>query len=347
MNFEYLQTLISNTEFDEIKVIGQDIKKDNRCYHIIGMTLKDKKATLHVLELSDGLSEEEQVFKVEIPRASLKKSMEEQRNQSFFMHIREFQNGKNVYETAGATGSSLRYSNYAEAYLLFFKMMNAGWKVSETSPFYDVSWELCTLTQIEFREEFEHLPEWTKDMQVLVDSVPESYPIELPVVLKCGESKEVHFLLADKKEAVCYINNVYLIDMWEEEEKRFSDPVYKERMLQHISEAEFEEMKEQFFQILEESCPKGKCYVGIEYECTEADINLKFYDRAYLDQKPEAKGGSASALLMQLKPDSEIGAHGLKLYGDVIQKPLEKETEEIEAELFSYSKRIQQRKMSI
>ena len=112
-------------------------------------------------------------------------------------------------------------------------------------------------------------------------------------------------------------------------------------MLQHISEKEFEEMKEQFFKILEENCPKGKCYIGIEYECTEADINLKFYDREYLDQRPEAKEGSATAMLMRVKPDMELGSHGLKLYGDVIQKPLEKETKEIETELFSYSKRIQ------
>ena len=219
--------------------------------------------------------------------------------------------------------------------------MDAGWSVSIDSPFYDVSWELFTITEIEFREEFEHLPEWTEDMQVMVDSASESYAIELPVLLKCGESKELHFLLADKKEAVCHINNVYLMDMWEEEEKRFSDPIYKERMLQHISETEFAEMKEKYFEVLEEHCPKGKCYIGIEYECTEADINLKFYDREYLDQKPEAKERSASALLMRLKPDSEMGVHGLKLYGDVIQKPLEKETKEIEAELFSYSKRIQ------
>lgn len=343
MNFEYFQELNSNTKFDEIKVIGRDVNKDNRWYHIIGMTWKDKKVTLYVLELSDYLSEEEGFYKEATPRNSLKNSMEEQRNQNFFMHIREFQSGEKTYETAGATGTPLKYSDYSEAYLLFLKMMDAGWRVPEDSPFYNISWELFTIIEIRLQEELEYLPEWTEDMQVLVDSAPESYAVELPVFLKCGESKELRFLMADKKEAICYINKVYLIDMWEEEEKRFSDPDYKERMLLHMSENEFKQMKEQFFKILEEHCPKGKYYIGIEYECTEENISLKFYDREYLDQRPEPKAGSATAMLMRIKPDMETGVHGLKLYGDVIQKPLDRETKEIEAELFSYSKRIQKR----
>lgn len=340
MNLRYFQKLISRAEFDEIKIIGQDIKKENRWYHIIGMTLKDKKAALYVLELSDCSPEEPAFYKEETPRMSLKNNMKNERNQSFFMHISEFQNAGKIYETAGANAGPLKNSDYCEAYLLFMKMSAAGWMVSAESPFYEISWELLTVINIELRDEFEHLPEWTEDMQVLVNSVPESYALEMPVLLECGKRQELKFLLEDKKEAICYINKVCLVDIWEEEKKRFSDAAYKERMLSHMTENEFEQMKEQFFQVLEEHCPKGKCYVGIEYECTEEDIALKFYDKEYLDKKPEPKEGSATALLMRIKPDKEVGVHGLKLRAEVIQKPVERETEAIESELFSYYKMI-------
>ena len=43
---------------------------------------------------------------------------------------------------------------------------------------------------------------------------------------------------------------------------------------------------------------------------------------------------------MMMKPDQELGNHGLKMRACVIQIPLEPGTEELEAELFSYSEKI-------
>lgn len=343
MNFKYFQKLIANAEFDEIQVIGKDIKKENRFYHIVGMTLKEKKASLYVLELAEGETEETTFNKEETPRMSLKKQMQAQREQSFFMQIREFRCADKVYETAGATAQPMKYGDYGELYLLFLKMCDAGWQVSKESFFYEVDWNLFSMIRIEFREEFEHLPKWEDEMMAVVDLLPESNAIEVPVLLECGKTQEIPFLLENGKEAVCYINKVSLMDIWKEEEKRFSDNSYKEKMLLHMTEMEFEQMKEQFFRVLEEHCPKGKCYMVVEYECSEEDIGLNFYDREYLEQKPEEKNGSATALLMRVKPDREIGAHGLKLRGGVIQKVLDKGTMELEAELFSYYRMVEKR----
>ena len=341
MNFAFFDIVYSNATFDEIQVIGKEGEKNGRPYHIIGMTRKEKKATVYVLEWLD-TSWQEEVFQTKTPRASLKRGIEEQKNSSFFLHIREFLIGEKRYEVAGGSSGPIKSNDYCEAFLLFLRMREAGWSIPTDSVFYETGWDCFSITSIELREELDCLPEWSGEIQVLADSMPESGAIELPVCLECGKTEELAFVLEDGTLANCYINNVYAMDVWAEEEKRFSDPVYRERMLQHVSEAELEQMKEHLFATLAEHCPKGKQYMVLEYECTE-NISLAFYDKEYLDCIEIPKEGSASAFLMRVKPDKEIGSHGLKLRGCVVQKPLDADTKTIEAELFSYSKMIQKK----
>ena len=349
MNFALFDLLYVNTQFDEIKVIGKEVEKNGRPYHIIGMTLKEKRATVYVLEQMSHFGEEEcfeeGCFEERTPRSTLKRSIEEREDSSFFMHIREFQTSekneeKVVYEVESASSGPIKNSDYCEAMLLFMRMREKGWSIPKESVFYEMGWDCLNLTEIQLRNEFATLPEWTTNMQVLVDCVPESGTIELPIQLECGKAYELPFQLENGILATCYINTVYWMDVWAEEEKRFSDPVYRERLLQHVSEEQLEQMKEQFFTTLEQHCPKGQGSMVLEYECTE-EVSLAFYAKDSLDVIEESKEGGASALLMRVKPDRETGTHGLKLRGCVIQKPLEAYTQTLEAELFSYSKLIQ------
>lgn len=341
MNFEFFNLLYSNAEFDEVKVIGKDIEKNGRSYHILGMTLKEKKATVYILEIADYFSKKD-IVRTNTHRESLKNSMESRKNDSFFMQIREFQCDDKIYETAGASSGPIKNSDYCEEYMLFMKMRQAGWEVAEDSPFYDVDWECLAVTNIELRDEFESLPEWPNNIQVLIDSIPENHTIELPVLLECGKTMEMEFPLEDGSSAICYINKIITVDVWADEEKKFSDSSYRERMLQHMTEAEFEHMKEQFFEVLLQHCPRGKHYMLVEYECSK-EVTLTFYDREYLDTIEKPKKGSATSIFMRVKPEMETGAHGLKLWGCVIQKPLDGETKTLEAELFSYSKVVEKR----
>lgn len=96
----------------------------------------------------------------------------------------------------------------------------------------------------------------------------------------------------------CYINNVYLIDMWKDTEEKFHDPRYAE----NFSEEQIQEMKKRHYEILGQSCPKG----------------------------------SAALLFMRLKPDQETGTHNLTLRGCVIQTAVSPDTSTIPAELFLY-----------
>lgn len=268
--------------------------------------------------------------------------MQERKNDSFFMHTREFRSKDKCYETAGVISGSLEHNDVYEAFMLFLQMHEAGWKISKDSPFYEVDWENLVVTNIELRDEFDKLPEWADDMEVLVDVIHNGYVIELPVILECGKTMELEFKMEDRNPATCYINKIDTIDVWADTEEKFADSEYRERMLQHMTEDELEDMKRNFLKALQQQCPRGKHYMVIEYECTK-EVALNFYDREYLDMVPKPNKGSATSVLMRVKPDAETGSHGLKLQACVIQKPLNKDEKILEAELFSYSRKVEKR----
>lgn len=335
MNFQIFNHFYQESQYDEIKVIGKEVIKEGKSYHIIGMTLKERQAHLYVMELMENY-EDRGPWREKTPRESMKESMESDRNGSFFMHVREFRNKDIVYETAGATSGAAEQENFGEAYLLFAKMYEAGWRINEESPFIDIPWESIALTNIELRGEYDELPIWGEAMEALVFPVPANVPIEKKITLECGKTMEIECPLKNGNTAICYINKVELMDVWAEQEKKFADSAYREKMLQHVSEEELEQIKQQFWAVLEEHCPKGKCYMTIGYECSE-EISLNFYDREYLDTVPKPREGTASSLFMSVKPEQEKGEHGYKLRGCVIQKPLDRDVVMLEAELFSYS----------
>ena len=55
---------------------------------------------------------------------------------------------------------------------------------------------------------------------------------------------------------------------------------------------------------LEQCCPKGMFYIGIEYECSK-NYDLVFHSKQYLKSHPETRQGSSHFLMMRLKPDQE------------------------------------------
>ncbi len=341
MDLRFFQKLYEHAAFDEMKAIGKDIVIEGHPGHIIGMTRKDRQVRLYILEQCEPL-EDMEPYAERTRREQMKQSMQSERNRGFFMHIRSFQCGDRVLETAGATCGNMQNGDYAECYLLFTQFLQAGWRVSEDSPFYTVGWKRLAITNIELREEMEQLPEWSDEVWITYDTMPKEGAVELPITLEIGKTKDLSFSLQDGRDVTCYVNRVYLTDVWAEEERKFADPVYRERMLQYVSEEQLEQMKEQLFEGIAQICPKGMCFPVIEYECTE-NVGLRFLDGEYLDTAEKPSKGSATSILMMMKPDAETGSHGLKMRACVIQTPVEPGTERVEAELFSYTEGIEKR----
>lgn len=343
MNFKHFDRLLMEASYDEVKVIGRDVELDGHYAHIIGMTLKDKQAFVYALELVEHSDAVEEIFQSvtdKTHRQQMKDSYENEKNIAF-LRVREFHSNGKVYAVAGGNSSIIENYNMAENMLFYLKMRENGWKMPEESPLYTSDWECLQMSVIKLRDEMEELPDWGMDLEVVKDSHSKTELLEIPVILTCGENPVISFNLGDGTQAECYINKICLKDVWADHERRFTDEEYINRVLEHVSVEEFQKMKEQCEEALLADCPRGKCYMLVEYECS-TDVAVNFYATSYLDSKPQVHSGSATSLLIMHRPDATKGTHGLKLRGCVIQTPIEPDVTYLEAELFSYTEIVKQ-----
>lgn len=341
MNFEHFDRMLMEASYDEVKIIGKDVELDGHCAHIIGMTLKDKQARVYALELTEHSDTEEELFQSVADKTHRQQMIDNCKNEKdiVFFRIREFHSNGKVYEVAGANSSITQDYNMAENMLFYMVMREHGWRMPENSPLYTANWESLQMSVIELRDEMEELPDWGTDLEIVKDNYPRTELLEIPVMLTCGETPTVSFCLEDGTQAECYVNKIFIQDVWADHERRFADEEYRSRMLEHVSEEELQRMKEQCEEALLADCPRGKGYMLVEYECN-ADVGVNFYATSYLDSKPKVHSGKAVSLFIMHRPDAAEGTHGLKLRGWVIQTPVELDTSCLEAELFSYTEMI-------
>lgn len=326
MQFSYLEEIPN--EWRHVLVIGRTIAREGQKYHIVGMTSGDT-LRLYILEPF----REPDVFRQrkKVP-CRQRKLLKEQREQDIcYLHCSEFHLGDTKLKIQGGCGGPLKYSeqDYRTIHL-FLDMMSAGWVVPDWLKNED--WDNLQLTTLTVagRKRF---PKYSPDMPITIKHRPDHtrHIIEKKVTLTVGKSFSFSFTDHEGCEVWCHINRVSLIDVWEDTKKNLSDPRY----IRKVTPAQLQEIREGCHRALEQSCPQGMCYVGIEYECSR-DYQLQFYSREYLNSYPESRSGSAAFLMMHLKPDQETGTHGLSLKGAVIQTAVPPDTVKIPAELFLY-----------
>lgn len=329
MKFLYLEDV--HKIWNDILVIGKTIERDNRKYHIVGMTL-DEEAKLYIIE---PYNEPEYYSHIKKGVRNQRKIMKEHRGngtrEMSYLHCSDFYLGDQRLQVQGGTGSPLGHSieNY-EQVQLFFDMLHAGWEIPEWLKNED--WDNLQLVTLRITD-LKELPKYSSDMSITIKHRPDfiEHILEKTVTLTVGKSRSFSFVDNYGDEVQCYINDVTLIDVWENAEEQFRDP----RLSEKFSEEQIQEMKGKHFEMLQQNCPKGMCYIGIEYECSK-NISLQFYSKEYLKSIPETHNGRAIFSVMRLKPDKEIGPHDLPLRGCAIQTPVSPDTTKIPAELFLY-----------
>ena len=329
MNFSFLEGF--HTTWRDILVIGKTIERDNQKYHIVGMTLSDE-AKLYIIE---------PYTETESPRkrgvCNIRKMLKAHDvPDTSYLHCSAFYLGNKKMQTQGGCGGPLMYSKDDYGTIqLFFDMMSAGWEVPEWLKDEDFdNIQLVTITIAGLNK----LPKYSPEMPITIVHEPSfnKYLLEKTITLHVGKSRSFSFTDHCGDMVQCHINNVTLIDVWKDTEKQFADPKLTER----FSPEQIQQAKEHSYAALEQSCPKGMCYVGLEYECSK-NLDLIFYSKQYLSSRPQEQKGSSTFFLMRLKPDQKTGAHGLPLKGCMIQTPLSPDTTIIPAELFLYHERIE------
>ena len=129
----------------------------------------------------------------------------------------------------------------------------------------------------------------------------EVHQVEKPITLVVGEDYPDKLMFRDVATGVEHwvqINRVYLLDMWEEADKIFSNPNFQEQLTS-------EEISQ---------------------------IRLDF-ERKLLDAKPLSRSSGMGFIIW---PDQPTGTLGLRLKAALIQEPFLANTNTIQVELFQY-----------
>lgn len=328
MNFLYLEEVYR--ELHDILIIGKTIERNNKKYHIIGMTLEDE-VKLYIIE---PYNEPEYCSNRKKGVQNQRKILKEQKKEEYYLNCSDFYFGNERLQVQQGSGGPLSLINDYGEIQLFFEMMKAGWVVPEWLK--NEEWDNLQLTTLEFAD-VKKLPDYSTEMPIIIKHNPNpiQYILEKTITLNVGKSNTFSFTDNYGDKVQCYINNVSLINVWEDMEEQFSDPQYTEKFLPE----QLQKIKEHCYMALEQSCPKGMCYISVEYECSK-DLNLQFYTKEYLKSCPEEQEGNASILMMNTKSDKEIGIHNLPLKSYVIQSAVTPDTFKIPAELFSYFEKV-------
>lgn len=333
MQLSYLQEIPN--EWHKLLVIGRTIERDHKKYHLIGMTLGES-ANLYFLEpfsKPDHFQLKQKQRANRSHRAQLKAQKE---SSECYLHCSEIRLENKLLKVQGGCGSPLTFAEQDyKTICLFVEMMRAGWIVPDWLR--EKDWNDLQLVTLHI-EGLKRLPKYSPEMPITIKHRMDSirHIVEKTVTLTVGKSRSFSFTDHEGEEVWCHINQVTLIDVWEDTEKQFHDPQY----INKIPPERLQEVREMSYKALEQNCPKGMCYIGIEYECSK-DFQLQFYTKEYLRSRPESHSRSVLFFLMHLKPDQEKGAHGLPLKGCVIQTAVCPDTVKIPAELFCYYEKVE------
>lgn len=339
MNLQGLQQQIS--QIKEMAIIGRSTEINGVICHVMGMVLSNcNKLQMLVLQYDEvyrsKLEESEIADLSSFPADELSNRIELRRDKNPRPAVRLSSSEKvcigGLELTSNESSSGICGTQEWDKLVLFSHFLINGW-----NPIGINTWELSTLflTTLTFDGVYETIPEFDAEAQIRFNMRQDSmcHLVELPVTLSVGSEYPEKLYFSDKVSGERHwvqINKVTLCDMWTEILKTFDKPQMKER----FSPEELDQHRAEFKKRFAEICPKGMCYMVIEYECEE-DISLQFYSKRWLDTKPIY---SNSSMGFFMKPDEQMGKLGMKLKAAVIQEPLEPDTSSIEAELFQYFK---------
>lgn len=336
MNYEMFHSYSKVFRYDEVRIIGKDLCVDGEWIHIVGMTRKEEQAYLCILEQQPALEVHPVWKKDATNRESMLESAEEP--EACALHINRIMIGENTFELQGGTGGNIaQQAEQAQAYLFFGQMLENGWSIPEESYFYQLDWNCIGLVELRLVNTYEKLPELIGEIrQLILGPSVRRHIIQMPVRLEQGKNNQLHFTIEEAgEEIICYINQVRMIEPLVEEQSRFEDAQYREKALQHVTESEFEKMRDTLLEALEADCPRGMGYFTVEYECTKENFSAQFYAAADLECIPKPKQGGTSMLMMGgNSTGQEMGPHGYRSRCRVIPYAVPVDTNALDAELF-------------
>ncbi|MDD4677984.1 MAG: hypothetical protein PHN25_02140 [Tissierellia bacterium] len=340
MNIEYIQKLLSR--INEIRIINKTIELDGVVCNIAGLVRYGQKLRLIILEYDEVYSQKVEEMELsepgEIRQQETNRSM--LRGRGRIEAAQPFRPIKSVFIDEmefeiNVTENRLLNFKDGESVLFLSELLRNGWN-PEGVDYQSI--DMLFFTSIEFAGDFDEIPEFDENVKLhfIMNKDSSSYLVEKPVTLTVnGEYPEKLWFKnkEDSQEHWVQINRVYLMDIWADMEKSFSNP----KILDHMTKEEIEEAKRNIEKSFIDVCPKDMYYPVIEYE-SEQDISFEFHTKEFLDSKPVHHGNGSIGFI--IRPDKPTGILGRKLKAAIIQEPVLGNTDIIEAELFQYYKTV-------
>lgn len=232
--------------------------------------------------------------------------------------------GEDVFQSSHSECSPMKYCQDVS---LFYEFISGGLEIPEDLKFAD--WDRLALCSYDI--ECEKMPEICDNgdnIELIYRKEPRYSFVEWEFPLKMGEPYD--FSLEGDRTIQCYINNVYLLDFYDQIEKQCADP----RVTEAYSAEQIADMKTKAIEAAEEQIPRDMRYVVIEYECDGFFLNFDFTSHLNEEIKVITGNSTSSTFIMSAKPDKEYGTHGLPLKAAVISQPVPESLTEISVELF-------------
>lgn len=337
MNIRYLQKLLS--KIDEIKIIGKNSVINGVVCNVAAVVRYGLQLRLIILEYDENYQQQIEDMEILEPCAVTHESktnriiLKERKIKSTqsLWPIKNVLIGDAEFEVSGSEGRRLSIKD-GESVLFLTELLRNGWN-PEGVDYQNI--DMIFLTSIEFREEFNKIPDFNNNLKLhfTMRKDTATYLVEQPMTLTVNENYPEKLWFKDKEtgeEHWAQINRVYLLDMWVDMERTFSDP----NLLIKMTKEQLDKAKKDFEESFLEICPKGMYYPTVEYECEEY-ISLHFYTKNYLESKPIHSNRSIGFIV---RTDKSTGILGMKLKSAIIQEPVPADTVNIEAELFQYHK---------
>ncbi len=212
---------------------------------------------------------------------------------TYYFSINEIEvQGKSMTFTS-SSGTSLR-DNVNDLCMALQHFMEKGLSVESFDEYNTYDLMIYTYMQQE-GEDFPKIDlSKTLDMKIKIAEDFKQILINKPITVNFGDNlneKQSFYDEETNRSYDFYINKVENYDIWEDANKHFdSDHMKKAIKDANIGDEQLQEMKKDYYEFVEQTCPKGMYLAMIEYE-TEDDIQLNFYTKEFLDSKVEYNEG--------------------------------------------------------
>ncbi len=320
----------------ETRVIGKDFSIGGTDFHFVGFYRTESELHAVVLSYNEELFERKEqaeidaLNKFDLDRAYQPTVRESERMELMIhepvLHIKSLNFAGTVLESR-ESHMTLLDNGIEESIILLSEFVRTGWK---SKRFECISFYNLYLKDIIFTGEFDSIPDISENITLSFALNSVRRLAEIPVLLEIGaEEKEIELPSGDK----IYLRETKLMDMYEEMEQFFCS----ERFRELCPPEEIEKQRKNFIENFSPCCPKGKYFIGVEYEAAE-NISVDVKPKSVLDAPPVTKEGCMAFII---RSDKAPLREKMKVKTTVIDIPFDGSTKTVDAEIFTFSEMLQ------